>query len=83
MEFKIYAIQDQKSGFLTPTFEPNDAVALRNFNHAVIATDGILHTHAQDFRLYNIGIFDSETAEIIPQVPSILIAEGKDMLEDV
>ena len=42
MKFGVYAIRDSKSGFMTPTFEPNDAVAMRNFTHAVFNSSSVL-----------------------------------------
>ena len=66
MKFGVYAIRDSKSGFMTPTFEPNDAVAMRNFTHAVLNSSSVLTSHAEDFTLFKIADFDSDTGHITP-----------------
>lgn len=59
MIFNVYSIKDSKVGYLTPTFEVNDQVAMRNFAHAVKNSESILNSHPNDFSLYCIGEFDS------------------------
>lgn len=61
MIFGVYAIRDVKSGFLQPTVELNDQVALRNFAHACMQGESLFFTHAADYSLYKIGTFNSET----------------------
>lgn len=62
MIVNVYSIRDVKSGFLTPTFEMSDEVAIRNFTHGVscAAGDSLFFTHAADFSLYAIGRFDTD-----------------------
>lgn len=81
MKFNVYSIRDIKTGFLSPTFEINDAVAVRNFSHAVQQSGSVLFTHASDFQLFHIGTFDSDSGKLMPLELPILIAEGKDLLE--
>lgn len=76
MKFGLYSIRDVKTGFMTPVMESNDAAAVRNFYHSVQNSDGILYTFAQDFTLYRIADFDVETAQIVPLVPIVQIADG-------
>lgn len=57
----IYCIKDNKSGFLTPTVDQNDATATRNFEHALMNMNTVLGTHPADFDLYKIGTFDTDT----------------------
>lgn len=68
----IYAIRDKLTGYLTPTFDANDQVAMRNFAHAVQNTDTLLHTHAADYDLYCLGTFDTETGTIMPINPQVV-----------
>lgn len=79
MKFGVYSIQDMKTGYLSPTFEMNDAVAMRNFEHAVQNGESILFSHANDFRLMKIGTFDSDTGALDSCLPVIII-EGKDVV---
>lgn len=76
----IYSIRDLRTGFLTPTYDINDAVAARNFAHAVMNSDSVLLTHAADFDLYRIGTFDSETGRITPEDMPVFVSGGKDVL---
>lgn len=75
----VYSIRDSKTGFLQPTFENNDAVALRNFQHAIVSSESVLSTHAPDFCLCRIGSFDSESGAITPEAVSV-VAQAAEVL---
>lgn len=64
MTFGVFAIYDQKTGYLTPTFEPNDMTAERNFEHACGNRSSVLWSHPSDFSLRKIGIYDTESGLI-------------------
>lgn len=76
----VYSIRDSKIGFLYPTFEVNDAVAARNFSHAVQQSDSVLFTHASDFSLFRIGTFEEDTGRLISEDMPVYICDGKDVL---
>uniref|UniRef100_A0AAU8B2K7 Nonstructural protein n=1 Tax=Dulem virus 139 TaxID=3145616 RepID=A0AAU8B2K7_9VIRU len=76
MNFKVYSIRDVKTGFMSPTFEINDAVAMRNFEHAVQNSGTVLFTHAGDFSLFCIGTFDSDSGRLMPLELPIEIMSG-------
>lgn len=80
MIVNVYCIRDVKTGFLTPTFEVNDAVAMRNFSHAVQNSDSILFSHCKDFDLYKVGTFDSDSGRLMPIELPILVMSGADVL---
>uniref|UniRef100_A0AAU8AW51 Nonstructural protein n=1 Tax=Dulem virus 134 TaxID=3145611 RepID=A0AAU8AW51_9VIRU len=75
MKFGVYSIRDVKVGFLNPTFEMSDAVSRRNFSHAVLNnTDSLFFSHPEDYSLYKIGTFDTETGKLLPlDVPLQLV----------
>lgn len=75
MKCFIYSIRDVYTGFLNPTFEVSDAVARRNFEHAVAAAPESLFTsHPDDYSLYRIGEFDTDTGLLYPlSVPELVI----------
>ena len=75
MTLNIYAIRDAKSGFMSPTFELNDAVAMRNFEHACLNSDSLLFSHFEDFDLYRIGAYDTDTG-CISAVPHSFVCSG-------
>ena len=66
MKYNVYCIRDDKTGFLTPTVDTNHFTAARNFANAIMQGQGVLFTHADDFRLYCIGEFDTESGQLIP-----------------
>lgn len=80
MIYNLYAIRDIKTGFMTPTMEVNDDSAARNFTHAIWNSDGILHSFCNDFSLYRIGSFNSDTALITPEPLPVLVLDGPDAL---
>lgn len=65
----IYAIRDQKTGYLPITVEQNDLSAIRNFEHAAQNVKALFYTHPEDFDLYKLGSYDNETGAVSPQDP--------------
>lgn len=64
MKYSVYVIRDLKVGFMSPTVDHNDASAIRNFEHAVKNTSSLMNSHPEDYTLYRIGEFDSESGMI-------------------
>lgn len=81
MKFNVYAIRDIHTGFLSPTFEINDAVAMRIFSHAVLQSESVLFTHASDYSLFRVGTFDADTGRLEPVDLPVLVCDGKDVLK--
>lgn len=79
MIFSVYAIRDVKTGFLTPTFEVNDQVAVRNFSHAVMSGNTILDTFSKDYALYRIGRYDADRGLLLPEELPRLLLEASDV----
>lgn len=77
MKFNMYAIQDIKTGFMTPTLDQNDLAAARNFNSAIMQGTGLFGTHPEDFRLFRIASYESDSGVVTPEEPMELIAEGR------
>ncbi|ALS03493.1 VP5 [Gokushovirus WZ-2015a] len=78
MRFPLYSMHDVHTGFLAPSPADNDAVAMRNFRHAMLNKDSLLYTHPADYRLYCLGEYDSLTGEISGETPR-LICTGLDL----
>ena len=70
MKYGLYAIRDAKVGFMTVTVDSNDASARRNFEHACAQTNSLFFTHPQDYDLFKVGIYDSDSGVIEPIVPA-------------
>lgn len=74
MKYGIYSIRDFKTGFLPPTVDQNDGSAARNFEHAVLQSEQTLFfSHPEDYALYRIGDFDTDTGEVTPCMPAELL----------
>lgn len=71
----VYAIRDKKTGFLSPTVDQNDASARRNFEHAMMNEQSLMFSHAEDYGLYRIAGYDSETGVLTP-CEHVLILDG-------
>jgi hypothetical protein len=80
MKLGMYAIKDAKTGFMTPTVDANDASALRNFEHAVNQPDSLLNSHPNDFSLFKLASFDTDSGvcEVLP-VPFV-VADASEVL---
>lgn len=73
MILRMYAMRDRLTGYMAPTVEQNDAVAIRNFRHALVTTNSILRSSPADFELCFISEYDSETGIVYPvQVTPII-----------
>lgn len=79
MIYPMYAIRDKKVGFLTPTIDQNNAAAIRNFEHACQQSQNLMFSHPEDFDLYRIGTFDTETGRLIPEEIPVPVVSAADM----
>ena len=73
MEYGLYAIKDARSAFMPPVPERSDAVAKRNFSHAVLVRDSIFRDFPNDFSFYLVGSFDDQSGEVVHCQPVFLI----------
>lgn len=81
MKFGLYSIKDAKTGFMTPVLEQGDPAALRNFSAAVNQSDSLLHQYPNDFALYKVANFDTDTG-IDPVLAPILIVDASEVLRN-
>lgn len=80
----VYAMRDSLSGFMQPTIEQNDAIAVRNFRHAVLNPDSVLFSSAKDFDLCKLGSFDTSSGLITPvPLPQSLVTAQDIRLQEV
>lgn len=67
MKAFVFCIRDVKAGFLQPTVEVNASVAVRNFEHAILRNeDSLFFSHPEDYSLYLLGTFDTDSGVITP-----------------
>lgn len=80
MTVGVYSMRDLKAEFTAPTYSANDAVAIRNFESAITQSQDVLFTHRNDFQLFRIGSYDTESGKLTPEELPVLIADGKDVV---
>lgn len=81
MKFKIFCMRDQLSGFLSPTFELNENIAIRNFSYAINKKDSLYYANPAHFDLYHIGEFDTDTGVLEKTEPTIVVT-GVSVLQE-
>lgn len=80
MKYGIYAVRDNLIGYLSITLEQNDPAALRDFSAAVNSPDSRLFVKPEDYRLYRVGTFDTDTGIIEAESSPSLIGEGGSLM---
>ena len=70
MKYPIYSIRDAKTGFMSPTVDMNDPAAVRNFEHALRNSASLMNSHPNDYSLFRIGEFDTETGAVTACLPA-------------
>jgi len=78
---KMYSIYDVKTNiYMPPMYYHNAGHAMRNVSDQCKSNATTVSNHPEDFRLFELGEFNDETAEInIHQTP-ILTCEMSDLL---
>lgn len=81
MTYRVYAIRDVYTGFLSPTVDQSDPVAVRNFSHAILNGNSLMLSHPQDYDLYCIGEYETDSGLLTPLIPPELISKATAHLE--
>lgn len=76
MVFPIYSIRDKLVGFQGVSLHHNDAVAMRNFEEAFNDAP-----HAEDYSLYKLGTFDTNTGIVSSLKEPEIVCTGFDIKE--
>ena len=66
-------MRDHMTGYMNPFVATNEGVAKRDFKILVNDRDQKLAFNPQDFDLYKLGEFDTETGKIKPCEPDLLV----------
>lgn len=80
MIYHMYAVRDALTGYMTPTVDVNDQTALRNFSHALRRSQDIMNSNPQDFSLWRIASYDTDTGAIVPEQPLQLLVDGASVI---
>lgn len=65
----VYAVRDALTGFLSPVFDESDAVAVRNFQNAVLSPQTVMFTHPQDYSIWRLAWFDTKNGSFLMSHP--------------
>lgn len=69
MKSFIYALKDEKIGFMAPQVQRSDAIAIRAFENILRdPSPNIVALNPGDFSLYRLGEYDEETGCITSKV---------------
>ncbi len=69
MKSFIYAIKDDKTGFMAPQAQRSDAVAIRSFENILRDPHpNIVNQNPADFSFYCLGEYDEDTGVITSNV---------------
>lgn len=77
MKLGMYSIYDKKVGYMIPSFQQNDELAIRNFELDITSPEAkAINVHPEDFNLQKIGEYDTETGFIEPVKITVLVDAG-------
>lgn len=76
MILNVYSVRDALTGYMSPTFEVSDPVAMRNFEYAVRNTESLLGSHPEHYSLFKIGTYDSDTGVLNSLNPQEFICDA-------
>ena len=82
MIYGIYAMRDEKVGFLAPALDATDASAMRSFADAISNRDSLPGLHPADFSLYRVGYYDTDSGHIRGDDVPCFLCSGSDYLVD-
>ena len=79
----LYSVNDIKAeNYLAPFVSLNNQTAVRYFSTAVMDKQHDFHIHSEDYSLWKIGTFDTETT-IITQEPKELLCHALELKNQI
>lgn len=82
MIYKVFAIRDKYTGFMSPAPDMTEESAKRQFAYTVNNNPGIMNFSPRDYDLYQIGEYDTTNGQITPLVPIKFICNGGELLNE-
>lgn len=76
MEYPVYSIRDSRTGFMAPTLDQNDDSASRNFLFAVKNSRDVMGAFPDEFSLYRLGTFNTESGVFQLEPVPVHVATG-------
>ena len=71
MKYPCFSIRDNAVAFGIPFFDMSEQSAIRGFNYQING-DGVISSFPEDYSLYKIGEFDSDTGSFNSIEPKIV-----------
>lgn len=66
MIYPLYSIRDIKGDYFSPRIEQNEPSAIRSFAFTVNTPGTTIHSFPEDYQLFRVGDFDSDTGRLLP-----------------
>lgn len=79
MIYPVISIRDNKTGYLPVQVDQSVEAAKRNFEFAINKSDSLMYAYAQDYDLFKVGEFDTETGILVTVNPPELICSGYEL----
>lgn len=82
MKLLAFSTFDEVAGvFGTPIFVSNKGIAVRSFGDAVAQKGTPLHDHAGDYKLFQLGEYDTETGALISLPQPVFLHRASEFKE--
>lgn len=79
---KVFSVFDAAAqAYLTPFFMPTRGLAIRAFQQAVNDEGHQFHRHAADYTLFEIGLFDERSGQLLSRESYDRIGSGNELAE--
>lgn len=79
--YYAFAIRDIKiDSFHLPFFQTHKAGAMRMFSDLARDQQSPMAKHPEDFQLFEIGVYDPQTAQLIPHSQTAFLANATDFI---
>lgn len=83
MKYPVFCIRDSVKNSFDPQLmiQENEQTALRSFSYMVNNPSGIPNFAPNDFGLYKIGFFDTESGQFESMLPEFVVNGGSVFIE--
>lgn len=73
MKYGLYVVRDNQGDYQRPAIYLKEALAVRDFKFWMNGEESIQKFNPGDFDFYYVGDFDSDTGELLPSKPKLII----------
>ena len=81
MKYAVCAVKDRAvDAYNRPIYVPTVGVAIRSFTDEVNRKDSELSNHPEDYDLYELGVWDDQTATYTPLETPRVITRAQDII---